>query len=855
MRGVREMTENVETPGKTAHETQQIEVAEGEEEVREESSNSEADRAEGLTMDTDFSDLLSSNDLDDVRSGSSRSRSHSVESILTAKSFARNIPGLVQSLSDQEKIFPVYGSLIKCITQRILDEVMPRPSAQRPAYLEHSIQLVVPGAVKSPESKKRYMVIMVGSHLDPGYGEDIHEHAILGINISNNVPDNVPACPNHRESPTGCQGDITVAMALPVTKGVSIEMDGDGGIKIRSSQNNVQYIFKPVNLQALWVAYSYLNPDIENARRNNFFPGSRNHHTWAGCYTARIPDFLDSEDDWEDNSLIENQVAKHDFKDEKIKRIMEKILFRMREIIMTIDLDNASCLEIRKQLESDFNVNLTPYKRFIDEQIVKVFGQSTEAPSKIFDYLYLGNEWNASNLTQLKQYGVTHVLNVTMEIANFFSHEFVYKTIRIKDEEASYLQQYWDDTYNFIKDAKRQNKKVFVHCRMGVSRSASCVIAYIMKEYSMNISVAQEYVKKIRSCVNPNPGFQKQLEEYNGILEARYNNTYGIHARRMNRCPQIPEQKLITERWLKEYGQQQDDNVSTEPANVHSAEEYSAMVREIDGNEKVSEWMERNKVTGGGCCDPVSPLPELEQRVLQPDLLVQLKKGEDNSSTPMYLSRSESLSSQLTSFDAQLSDSLMRRGLISTPDDLTSHSRTPETITTTNSESPTRLDRPADSPRAENTTCQSRDKCAAVGARVNCDVTPRDQLSADGPYSPTDLEHEVEAVIGGVVGDCEIQSEITERVVHRMQTSQSFRRSAVNGGAHVRSCIIQIEVRNEAENYMEQTRDRVRSAGSAGAVSKRTKKIKQTQSWADYNTANCIVDEGEDSSLVDDVFR
>ena len=48
---------------------------------------------------------------------------------------------------------------------------------------------------------------------------------------------------------------------------------------------------------------------------------------------------------------------------------MEKILFRMREIIMTIDLDNASCLEIRKQLESDFNVNLTPYKRFIDEQV------------------------------------------------------------------------------------------------------------------------------------------------------------------------------------------------------------------------------------------------------------------------------------------------------------------------------------------------------------------------------------------------------------------------------------------------------------------------------------------------------
>ncbi|XP_063695057.1 uncharacterized protein LOC134826569 isoform X4 [Bolinopsis microptera] len=851
------MTENVEPQVKTADDIVQSEVIGTEDRGEgEDVSSLIVDGVESHTLDTELSDT--SNDMEDVMSASSRARSHSVESILTAKSFARNIPGLVQSLSDQEKILPPYVSLIKCITQRILDEVMPHPSAQRPAYLEHSIQLVVPGAVKSSESKKRYMVIMVGAHLDPGYGEDVREHAILGINIGNNLPENVTACPNHRESPSGCQGDITVAMALPVTKGMSIEMDGDGGIKIRSAQNHGQYIFKPVNLQALWVAYSYLNPDIENARRHNFFPGSRNHHTWAGCYTAKVPDYLETEDDWEDNSLIESQVAKHDFKDDKIKRIMEKILFRMREIIMTIDLDNASCLEIRKQLESDFNVNLTPYKRFIDEQIVKVFGQSTESPSKIFDYLYLGNEWNASHLTQLKQYGVTHVLNVTMEIANFFSHEFVYKTIRIKDEEASYLQQYWDDTYNFIKDAKRQNKKVFVHCRMGVSRSASCVIAYIMKEYSMNISVAQEYVKKIRSCINPNPGFANQLEEYNGILEARYNNTYGIHARRMTRCPQIPEQKLITERWLKEYGQQDDEKVSTGPAH---SEEYSAMVREIDGNEKVSEWMERNKVSGGGCCDPVSPLPELDHRVIQPDLLVQLKKGEDNNSDPLILSRPDSQSPQLsTGFDVQLSDSLMRRGMIITPGEVTDYSTTPETITTANSLSPTTQpddhDCAADSTRADDVT---HDMCAAHAPRAEGEPTvePYDQLSADGPYSPADLEHEVEAVTGGVVGDCEIQSQIAERVVHRMKTSQSFRRSAVNGGVHVRSCVIQIEVRNEAENFftVEQTRDRVRSAGSNTTVTKRNKKVKQTQSWAEYTTPNSIADEEEDSSLVDDVFR
>ena len=69
------MTENVETPGKAADESQRRGLVElGEVEVREESSSSEADGVEGRTMDTDLSDLLSSNDLDDIRSGSSRSR-------------------------------------------------------------------------------------------------------------------------------------------------------------------------------------------------------------------------------------------------------------------------------------------------------------------------------------------------------------------------------------------------------------------------------------------------------------------------------------------------------------------------------------------------------------------------------------------------------------------------------------------------------------------------------------------------------------------------------------------------------------------------------------------------------------
>lgn len=56
---------------------------------------------------------------------------------------------------------------------------------------------------------------------------------------------------------------------------------------------------------------------------------------------------------------------------------------------------------------------------------------------------------------------------------------------------------------------------------MGVSRSASTVIAYAMKENGWDLEQAFEYVKERRAVTKPNPSFMRQLEEYQGILVAR----------------------------------------------------------------------------------------------------------------------------------------------------------------------------------------------------------------------------------------------------------------------------------------------------------------------------------------------
>ena len=49
---------------------------------------------------------------------------------------------------------------------------------------------------------------------------------------------------------------------------------------------------------------------------------------------------------------------------------------------------------------------------------------------------------------------VRYILNVTREIDNFFPGTFEYHNIRVYDEEATNLLEYWNETYKFITKAK-----------------------------------------------------------------------------------------------------------------------------------------------------------------------------------------------------------------------------------------------------------------------------------------------------------------------------------------------------------------------------------------------------------------
>lgn len=118
---------------------------------------------------------------------------------------------------------------------------------------------------------------------------------------------------------------------------------------------------------------------------------------------------------------------------------------------------------------------------------------------------------------------VRHILNVTREIDNFFPGMFDYLNIRVYDDEKTDLLKHWDNTYKYINKARNEGSKVLVHCKMGISRSASVVIAYAMKAFNWNFDKALKHVKTKRSCIKPNTNFLNQLETYQGILDAMKN--------------------------------------------------------------------------------------------------------------------------------------------------------------------------------------------------------------------------------------------------------------------------------------------------------------------------------------------
>ncbi|XP_044730446.1 dual specificity protein phosphatase MPK-4-like isoform X2 [Chrysoperla carnea] len=152
--------------------------------------------------------------------------------------------------------------------------------------------------------------------------------------------------------------------------------------------------------------------------------------------------------------------------------------------------------------------------------IIHIMQEEIENPvslHEIQERLWLGNLTAASDIKVINEHKITHIITLDLvplrrQITEL--SELTTKFVQIADVPKEDILSHFEDCYNFIDNCLQENGTVLVHCYYGMSRSATIVIAYVMKKNNMPFDEAFELVKSKRKFVHPNHGFQHQLKLY-----------------------------------------------------------------------------------------------------------------------------------------------------------------------------------------------------------------------------------------------------------------------------------------------------------------------------------------------------
>ncbi|MEQ2278267.1 hypothetical protein XENORESO_015236 [Xenotaenia resolanae] len=135
--------------------------------------------------------------------------------------------------------------------------------------------------------------------------------------------------------------------------------------------------------------------------------------------------------------------------------------------------------------------------------------------NQVWPNVYIGNEVAARDRGVLHSLGITHIVNAAHGPTNPSNVPCFYVNTGshfYRDMTVDYYGVEADDATDFIL------RRVFVHCLMGVSRSATLVLAFLMIVEGLHLQEAVAAIRQHRD-ICPNPGFLMQLRCLDMSLE------------------------------------------------------------------------------------------------------------------------------------------------------------------------------------------------------------------------------------------------------------------------------------------------------------------------------------------------
>ncbi|OAA59673.1 protein tyrosine phosphatase [Niveomyces insectorum RCEF 264] len=147
-------------------------------------------------------------------------------------------------------------------------------------------------------------------------------------------------------------------------------------------------------------------------------------------------------------------------------------------------------------------------------------------PSRILDYMYLGNLNHANNPELLKALGITQILSVG-EMAMWrdggleeWGEDNVCAVQGVQDNGIDPLTDEFERCLDFIDRGRKKGTATLVHCRVGVSRSATICIAEVMRSLKLSFPRAYCFVRarRLNVIIQPHLRFAYELVKWEEML-------------------------------------------------------------------------------------------------------------------------------------------------------------------------------------------------------------------------------------------------------------------------------------------------------------------------------------------------
>ena len=134
------------------------------------------------------------------------------------------------------------------------------------------------------------------------------------------------------------------------------------------------------------------------------------------------------------------------------------------------------------------------------------------AISEILPNLYLGSAKHFTRQTdEFKDLGIDVIINCCKEYIHRPNSDYIIENYPIMDGFDATITEYLEPVTDKIKYYMDQNKKVYVHCVFGKSRSPTIIIYYLMKYHNKTFDAAYKHVILKRPIVSVNRNFLNEL--------------------------------------------------------------------------------------------------------------------------------------------------------------------------------------------------------------------------------------------------------------------------------------------------------------------------------------------------------